>query len=63
MKRHIDRIDIEAEREAHFVALHARTITKPWGYNKKTHANRAARRAADAWIECRTIPQHYSRSF
>ncbi len=63
MKRYIDSIDIAAEREANSIRKHAQTISKPWGYNKKTHANRAARRAADAWIECRTISQHYTRSF
>ena len=61
-KRIWDRIDQQAEKEAGEVYKHSRTICKPFGYNKKTHKNRAARAAADAFIECKTNKNYYSTS-
>ena len=61
-KRVWDRIDQQAEKEAGEVYKHSRTICKPFGYNKQTHKNRAARSAADAFIECKTIKNYYTTS-
>ena len=54
-KRIIDSIDIEAERESLALLRARQQQCKPFGFNKRTHKERKARRDGEARQECRTV--------
>lgn len=54
-KRVLDPIDIEAERQGAAVARGRQQQCKPFGFNKRTHAERKMRRDGEARQECRTV--------
>lgn len=61
MKRHIDKFDLEAEREGHAVRVHNRTVCKPFGTGKRTIKERKMHGDAAAAIERRTIKQSFEK--
>ena len=54
-KRVLDPIDIEAERQGGALRRGRQQQCKPYGFNKRTHAERRARRDGEARQECRTV--------
>ena len=60
-KRHIDRFDIEAEREGSAVRASGQQLCKPFGYGKAITKQRRAHKDGAAKIECRTIKQSFTR--
>ena len=54
-KRTIDGIDAEAERQGAALRRGRSQVCKPFGFNKRTHAERRARRDGEARQECRAV--------
>lgn len=54
-KRVYDAIDAEAERQGTALRRGRGQVCKPYGFNKRTHAERKARRDGEARQECRTV--------
>lgn len=54
-KRVLDPIDIEAERQGSALRRGRQQQCKPYGFNKRTHTERRARRDGEARQECRTV--------
>lgn len=54
-KRVIDSIDIQVERECAALRRARGQQCKPFGFNKRTHAERRARRDGEARQECRIV--------
>jgi hypothetical protein len=60
-KRHIDNLDIEAEREGAAVRLSGQQVCKPFGYGRRITQQRRAHKDGAAKVECRTIKQSFTR--
>lgn len=60
-KRHIDKFDIEAEREGAAVRLSGQQVCKPFGYGRSITKQRRMQKDGAAKIECRTIKQSFTR--
>ena len=54
-KRVLDPIDVEAERQGTALRRGRQQQCKPYGFNKRTHAERRARRDGETRQECRTV--------
>lgn len=54
-KRIIDAIDMEAERQGTALRRGRGQVCKPFGFNKRTHAERRTRRDGEARQECRAV--------
>ena len=54
-KRVLDSIDIQVERECAALRRARQQQCKPFGFNKRTHAERKMRRDGEARQECRTV--------
>lgn len=54
-KRVIDSIDLQVERECAALRRARGQQCKPFGFNKRTHKERKARRDGEARQECRTV--------
>lgn len=60
-KRHIDNLDIEAEREGAAARLSGQQVCKPFGYGRGITKQRRMQRDGAAKVECRTIKQSFTR--
>lgn len=60
-KRHIDKFDIEAEREGAAVRLSGQQVCKPFGYGRGITKQRRMHNDGAAKIECRMIKQSFGR--
>ena len=60
-KRHIDHLDIEAEREGAAIRAGGKQICKPFGYGRTISKQRRMHKDGAAKIECRTIKQSFTR--
>jgi len=60
-KRHIDKFDIEAEREGAAVRLSGQQVCKPFGYGRGITKQRRMHNDGAAKIECRTVKQSFTR--
>jgi len=60
-KRHIDNLDIEAEREGAAARLSGQQVCKPFGHGRGITKQRRMQRDGAAKVECRTIKQSFTR--
>jgi hypothetical protein len=60
-KRHINQLDIEAEREGAAARLSRQQVCKPFGYGRGITKQRRGHKDGAAKIECRTIKQSFTR--
>ena len=62
-KRHLDRFDLEAEREG--VALRSPVLhtAKPCAVGRGTIKMRKMHHAADKFVECKTIKQSFTKGW
>lgn len=60
-KRHIDNLDIEAEREGAAVRASGQQVCKPYGYGRGITKQRRAHKDGAAKVECRTVKQSFMR--
>lgn len=60
-KRHLDPIDLAAEREGVAVAQHRQTINRPFGHGKRIQQQRRAHMDGSKRIECRILKQTFDR--
>jgi hypothetical protein len=60
-KRHIDQLDIDAEREGAAARLSRQQVCKPFGYGRGITKQRRGHKDGAAKIECRTIKQSFTR--
>lgn len=60
-KRHIDAIDLAAEREASALVLHRTTVPRRIGQGKRIQRQRRAHMDGEKRIECRTVKQSFER--
>ena len=60
-KRHIDNLDIEAEREGAAVRASGQQVCKPFGWNKAILKQRRMHKDGEARVECRTVKQKFER--
>jgi hypothetical protein len=60
-KRHIDHLDIQAEREGAAARLSRQQVCKPYGYGRGITKQRRGHKDGAAKIECRTIKQSFTR--
>jgi len=63
MKRHIDAIDLTAERHGAALRACATHVSKPFGWNRRTLRERAGFAKGEARIQCKTIKDHYERAW
>jgi len=63
MKRHIDEIDLCAERHGAALRACATHVSKPFGWNRRTLKERAGFAKGEARIQCKTIRDRYERSW
>jgi hypothetical protein len=61
MKRHIDRFDLEAEREGNAVRTHNGNVCKPFGTGRRIIKQRRMHGDANAAIERRTVKQSFEK--
>ena len=60
-KRHIDSIDMEAEREGSAVRKHNGNVCRPFGWGRSILKQRRGHLDGDKRIECRTVKQKFER--
>jgi hypothetical protein len=60
-KRHIDQLDIDAEREGAAARLSRQQVCKPFGYGRGITKQRRGHKDGAAKIECRTVKQSFTR--